>query len=51
MRTLPLAILPLTVLLSACPDDPPAQNPPRLYLALLGGETMVQLVPEEPDPF
>lgn len=44
--------LVLPFLLAACGDDaPPATNPPRLWLYLDGTETMVRLVPEEPDPF
>jgi hypothetical protein len=39
-------------LLAACPgDDAPPGNPDRLWLALDGNETMVRLVPEEPEPF
>lgn len=40
-------------LLVACSDDapPPAENPPRLWLALDGTETMVRLIPVEPEPF
>ena len=40
-------------LLAGCPGDdaPPAANPERLWLALDGNETMVRLVPEEPEPF
>jgi hypothetical protein len=37
---------------SACGgDDSGGGNPSRLYLAPLGSETSVQLVPDEPDPF
>jgi hypothetical protein len=44
-------LLALAGLLSACPDDGPA-NPPKLWLALVGNdETRVQLVPRQPDPF
>lgn len=40
-------------LLVACPADdaPPPANPPRLWLALDGSETMVKLVDEEPPYF
>jgi hypothetical protein len=39
--------------LAACPgdDQPPVENPERLWLALDGNETQVRLVPEEPVPF
>jgi len=50
MRRPLLLLSPL--LLAACPGpDPSDENPPRLYLALNGTETMVRLVPEEPIPF
>ncbi len=52
MRRLPLALaLPALGLIAACPGDPEPTNPERLYLALLINETMVRLVPEEPEPF
>jgi hypothetical protein len=52
MRHLPLALtLPALGLIASCPSDPDPVNPERLYLALLINETMVQLVPEEPEPF
>ena len=35
---------------AAC-SDPAAQNPDKLWLALMGSERAVQLVGEEPDPF
>lgn len=39
-------------LLAACPgDDAPLANAERLWLALDGSETMVRLVPQEPEPF
>jgi hypothetical protein len=40
-------------LLAACPGDdaPPTTNPERLWLSLDGNETMVRLVPQEPEPF
>jgi hypothetical protein len=50
----PLLLIAMAPWLAACPGDdapPPPANPPRLWLALQGGETMVQLQPEEPDPF
>ncbi len=49
MRHLPALLSPL--LLAACPGPDPETNPPRLYLALNGSETMVRLLPEEPPPF
>ncbi len=50
MRRTPLLFAPL--LLAACPQDPPPErNPARLWLALNGTETMVRLVPLEPDPY
>lgn len=45
-----LALAAAVTLLSGCSDSADG-NPPRLWLALLGGETMVQLVPNEPDPY
>jgi hypothetical protein len=42
-----LAVLPL----AGCPGPDPDTNPPRLWLALNGNETMVRLVPEEPEPY
>jgi hypothetical protein len=49
----PLLLIALAPWLAACSDDapPPSPNPDRLWLALQGGETMVQLQPEEPEPF
>lgn len=45
-------LLPLALLaLAGCPDDPQNPNPPRLWLALMGSETMVQLQPVEPLPY
>ena len=44
-----LAAVALTLAVTGCPDDP--KNPERLWLALRGSETMVQLVPAEPEPF
>jgi hypothetical protein len=40
-------------LAGACGDDGGGDsgNPARLYLALRGSETSVQLVAEEPDPY
>ena len=43
-------------LVAACPGDDGGSggdggNPDRLYLALLGSETSVQLVDREPEPF
>lgn len=49
MRRSLLLLSPL--LLAACPGPDPEGNPPRLYLALDGSETMVRLVPEEPEPY
>jgi len=49
MRRPLLLLSPL--LLAACPGPDPDTNPPRLYLALNGSETMVKLQPEEPPPF
>jgi hypothetical protein len=46
-----LAALPLALAACPGPDDPAQKNPPRLWLALDGGETMVRLVPREPFPF
>lgn len=38
--------------LGACSDDAPAgPNPPRLWLALDGGETQVKLIPVQPPIF
>ncbi|HZS39723.1 MAG TPA: hypothetical protein VFF06_22980 [Polyangia bacterium] len=48
-------LLALTLWLGACGPGAGAgdagANPPRLWLALNGAETLVQLVPVEPDPF
>jgi len=48
-----IALAPWLAPLAGCGDDaPPANpNPPRLWLALDGGETAVRLVPEEPEPY
>ncbi|HVV88745.1 MAG TPA: hypothetical protein VHE35_37125 [Kofleriaceae bacterium] len=37
--------------LTACSDDAPDGNPPRLWLALDGSELEVKLVSHEPPPF
>jgi hypothetical protein len=42
----------LPLVLAGCPDDDPGpKNPRQVWLALMGSETMVQLIPYEPDPF
>jgi len=47
-----LSLLAAGLVLGACGDDDadPA-NPRKLWLALMGSERAVQLVPDEPDPF
>jgi hypothetical protein len=47
MRRFTLILLPL----AACSGPDPDTNPARLWLALNGNETMVRLVPEEPEPY
>ena len=48
----PLArTLPVEVFFVRCPDDAPATNPDKLWLALDGSEVQVKLVPVEPVPF
>lgn len=49
MRPLPILLAPL--LLAACPGPDEVFNPPRLWLYLDGTETMVRLVPQEPQPY
>ncbi len=39
-----------TLLVAGC-SDPSPSNPDKLWLALMGSERAVQLVPDEPDPF
>jgi hypothetical protein len=47
-----IAVVAAVLGASACGgDDGGGGNPSRLYLAPLGSETSVQLVPDEPDPF
>jgi hypothetical protein len=53
-----MRLLPLVVLLAACPGNPDTpdmaasgQNPPQVWLALNGSELKVHLVPQEPPPF
>ena len=48
--TIPFAFIAVFGL-AGCPDPAPTGNPARLWLALDGSETMVRLVPEEPDPY
>ena len=40
----------LCLLAVAC-SDPDAGNPDKLWLALMGSERVVQLLPAEPEPF
>lgn len=48
----PLALAASLVTLAGCPDpEPTHMNPPRLWLALMGSETRVQLQPVEPLPY
>jgi hypothetical protein len=43
-------VLAVAAFAAACPGSEP-DNPPRLWLALDGSQTMVRLVPYEPEPF
>ena len=47
------AVVAASVSLGGCPgpDPLPDNNPPRLWLALRGSETQVQLVDHEPLPY
>jgi hypothetical protein len=44
----PTLLAPLALLLTACPDEPGNQNPPKLWLVLDGSELEVRLSPQEP---
>ena len=49
-RHLPVLLAPFV--LAGCPGPDEPKNPARLWLALVGNnETVVQLVPEEPEPY
>jgi len=46
----PLVALLFAAALAACGPSGP-RNPPQLYITLNGSESMIKLVPVEPNPF
>ena len=41
----------VVALLAGCPSEPSGNNPPKVWEALNGSESMVKLIPVEPPPF
>jgi len=41
----------LALLVAGCSSQPAGPNPPEVWIGENGGETMIRLVPVEPNPF